>query len=99
MEILSFDGCPSARAARELVASVAAELELDPEIELLDVPDIEQAVRLRFLGSPTVRIGGRDIEPGADSRTDYVLSCRLYRSDEGLRGLPRREWIVEAFGR
>ncbi len=64
MEILSFDGCPSARAARELAASVAAELELDPEIELLDVPDNEQAVRLRFLGSPTVRIGGRDIEPG-----------------------------------
>ena len=99
VEILSFDGCPNARAARELVASVAAELELDPEIELLDVPDNEQAVRRRFLGSPTVRIGGLDVEPGADSRTDYVLSCRLYRSDKGPRGLPRREWIIEAFSR
>lgn len=37
--------------------------------------------------------------PAADSRTDYVLSCRLNSSDEGPRGLPRREWIVEAFGR
>ena len=99
VEILSFDGCPSAGAARELVASIAVELGLDPQINLLDVSDNEQAARLRFLGSTTVRIGGRDVEPGADSHTNYVLSCRLYRSDEGPRGLPRREWIVEAFSR
>ena len=29
----------------------------------------------------------------------YVLACRIYRSDEGASGLPRREWIAQALVR
>ena len=99
VEILSFAGCPNAGAAYELVESVSAELQLDPEIDVVEVSDNEQAATLRFLGSPTVRVNGRDVEPSVDSRTAYVLSCRLYRSDEGPSGLPRREWIAQALVR
>ena len=99
VEILSFSGCPHAGAAYELVESVAAELGLDPEIEVIEVSDNEQAAALRFLGSPTVRIGGRDVEPGSAPRRDYVLACRIYCGDEGASGLPRREWIREALVR
>ncbi len=96
VEILYFQGCPNHEPTLELVDRVAKELRLDPVVELVEVPDNEVAARLRFLGSPTVHIGGRDVEPGADKRTDYGLSCRVYRSDQGVAGQPDEAWIRAA---
>lgn len=62
---------------------------------LREVPDDEQAQRERFLGSPTIRVDGRDIEPGAAARTDYGLKCRIYQTPAGLSGLPPDEWLVD----
>ena len=39
---------------------------------------------------------GRDIEPGADERTEYVLACRIYRTDEGIAGVPDDRWLRDA---
>lgn len=96
VEILYFDGCPNHERARELVKQAAAELELQPEIELIEVADADTATRLRFLGSPSVRVDGRDVEPGADERSDFLLSCRVYRSERGLAGQPEADWIRDA---
>ena len=96
VEILYFDGCPNHAAARALVERVAAELRVEPQIELVDVTDAAAAAQLRFLGSPTVRVDGRDVEPGADERGDFVFSCRVYRSERGLSGQPDAGWVREA---
>jgi hypothetical protein len=96
VEILYFDGCPNHEPARELVEQVAAELGLQAEIELVEVADAEAAERFRFLGSPSVRVDGRDVEPGAEERSDFVLSCRVYRSERGLAGRPEADWIRSA---
>jgi hypothetical protein len=53
--------------------------------------------RVRFLGSPTVRVNGRDVDPDAVDRTDYGLKCRIYRPDHpGESQLPPEEWIRAA---
>ena len=96
VEILYFDGCPNHEPARDLVEQVAAELGLQAEIELVEAADTDTARRLRFLGSPSVRVDGRDVEPGADERSDFVLSCRVYRSERGLVGRPEADWIRDA---
>ena len=96
VEILYFDGCPNHEPARDLVEQVAAELGLQAQIELVEVPDADTATRLRFLGSPSVRVDGRDVEPGADARSDFVLSCRVYRSERGLVGQPEADWLRSA---
>ncbi len=96
VEILFFDGCPNHERARLLVERVAAELGIEPELHLVNVPDPEAARRLRFLGSPTIRVDGRDVEPGAEERSDYVLSCRVYRTESGFAGQPDERWIREA---
>ena len=96
VEILYFDGCPNHEPARALVEQVAAELGLQPEIELVEVADADTARQLRFLGSPSVRVDGRDVEPGADERSDFVLCCRVYRSERGLAGRPEADWIRSA---
>ena len=62
VEILYFDGCPNHEGAVALVERVASDLEVEIEIELVNVPDPEAAQRMRFLGSPTVRVAGHDVE-------------------------------------
>lgn len=96
VEILYFEGCPNHQAARALVEQVARELQVEPEIELVEVADPQAAVALGFLGSPTVRVNGRDVEPGAEARREFVLSCRVYRGESGFSGQPEERWIHDA---
>jgi hypothetical protein len=96
VELLYFDGCPNHDALlprlRRLVEKSDAELDL--ETRRIDTED--EARQTHFLGSPTVRIDGRDIEPGAEARDDYGLKCRLYRTEAGVIALPPDELLVAA---
>jgi hypothetical protein len=96
VEILYFDGCPNHEPARALVERLAAQLRIEPEIRLVEVADPEAAVALRFLGSPTVRVNGVDVEPGAAERRDFALSCRIYRSEGRVAEQPQESWVREA---
>ena len=96
VEILYFAGCPNHEPARALVERLATQLRITPKIELVEVADPEAAVALRFLGSPTVRVNGRDVEPGADERRDFAFSCRIYRSERGVAEQPEESWVREA---
>jgi hypothetical protein len=77
VELLYFEGCPNHHAARELVERAATERGLAIDLRLVEVTSPEDAERLRFLGSPTVRVNGRDVEPGADARHGFVLASEL----------------------
>ncbi len=96
VEILYFEGCPNHHPAIALVERVSRELGLDPNLRLVNVPDQEAAQRLRFLGSPTVRVGGRDVDPRTEERDDYALSCRLFKTRAGISGQPEEQWVREA---
>lgn len=72
---------------------------MKPAIELVNVPDADAATRLRFLGSPTVRIEGTDVEPDADQRLHFTLACRVYRTEHGLAGQADPGWIRAALTR
>lgn len=100
VEVLFFDGCPNHEALlphlRELLNASGCD---DTSIEFVRVEDAEAAERERFLGSPTVRIDGADVEPGADERSDFGLKCRLFATPEGLRGSPADQWVLGALAR
>ena len=83
-----FSECPNAAPAIALVKKIGQELAIEPELRVVHVIDFDAARRERFLGSPTIRVDGHDVEPGADDRDDYSLSCRLYRTEAGLSGGP-----------
>jgi hypothetical protein len=53
------------------------------------------AQRLRFPGSPTIRVDGEDLFPMPD-RAGYALGCRMYATPEGLRGSPTAGVLKEA---
>jgi hypothetical protein len=95
VELLYFSGCPNVEAVRELVQRVAADEGITPDLRLVEVTP-EEVERLRFIGSPSVRVNGHDVEPGADERDTFVFACRLYRTPGGFAGQPRSEWVRAA---
>jgi hypothetical protein len=96
VEVLYFDGCPNHETLLPHLEELVRSAGLPHAIELRRVEDDAAAQRERFLGSPTVRINGRDVEPGADARNDFGLKCRLYQTPAGLRGAPPDEWLLDA---
>ena len=99
VELLYFEGCPNYRDARAEIERIAAEESVDLDLRLVEVTSPAQAEALHFLGSPTVRVDGHDVEPGADDRHAFVLACRVYRTDSGVRGQPAESWIRAALRR
>lgn len=98
VELLYFDGCPNWPRAREELNAVIAELGLGVQPKLVRVPDEQTAKQLRFVGSPTVRINGQDIDQNA-SAGGYALGCRVYWHEGHAEGVPPREWLVAALER
>jgi len=98
IEILYFEDCPNHEGAEHIVRDVLSDLQCDAEIVKIDVPDNETAERLRFPGSPTIRIDGEDIIPDID-QTDYGLRCRLYQTVNGVSGVPDPESVRAALRR
>lgn len=43
-----------------------------------------------------MRVDGLDVEPGAEERRDFALSCRIYRSERGVSEQPDEHWVREA---
>ena len=99
IELLYFDGCPGYEALLPALRDQLAAEGIEAAIERRRVETIEDAERERFLGSPTVRIDGEDVDPGAGEREDFGLECRLYRSADGVSRMPPPAWLKAALER
>jgi hypothetical protein len=96
VELLYFDDCPSYQGLRPRVERLLADRGLAGHLELVRIASIEEAEARRFLGSPTLRVDGLDIEPGADQRTDFGVKCRIYATEQGLRPVPSDDVMAAA---
>ncbi len=96
IELLWFNDCANHQGARTLVNDVVAELGIVVDVRSMEVADDAIAERIRFPGSPTIRVDGVDIEPGFEGCDDCTPRCRVYPTSSGLRGLPERSWLVAA---
>jgi hypothetical protein len=96
IEFLWFSDCPNRDAARDLLAEVLEARGLAVPIREIDATDPAIAERVRFPGSPTIRVNGTDIMPGFRNPGDYTPRCRVYHTSAGLRGVPERAWIEAA---
>lgn len=100
IDILYFDSCPGWRAAEQRVRQVLLDAGLDRlvSVRLVPVETEVDALAHRFLGSPTVRVDGDDVDPATAQRTSFGLQCRLYDSEGRLDGLPPTSLIRSALG-
>lgn len=99
IEVLFFDGCPNHEALLPRLRELLSAHGVPDPIELRRIKDEATAERERFLGSPTLRVNGEDVDPGAREREDFGLKCRLFATPAGLRGTPADEWVVSAIER
>lgn len=99
VEFLWFDGCPSHEPARRLLDAVIASAAPGVQVTSVDASDPVVAAAHRFPGSPTIRVNGIDIDPNFRDPGDYAPRCRLFRTADGLRPIPPREWIEAALAR
>lgn len=93
--LLYFDDCPNWKVADQRLAAIAAERP-DVVVTRHRVETVEQAERLGFHGSPSILVDGVDVfaDPGAG----VGLSCRVYRTPQGLAGAPTMEQLRAALG-
>jgi hypothetical protein len=90
VELLWWEGCPSTDEALAMLREEMAAAGLDAEaIEVREIATDVDAQREEFVGSPTIRVDGRDVQPVPDE--PIGLSCRVYRLPDGrISPLPDR---------
>lgn len=91
IEVLYFEDCPNHLPTVERIHAVLREEGCSADVREVLVPDVQTAQRVNFLGSPSVRVNGIDIEPAAAHRKDFGLMCRRYTG-----GTPSHELIRAA---
>jgi copper chaperone CopZ len=96
IEVLYFDGCPHHEPAVERVQEVLTEEGIPAEISVVNVHNASTAEEVAFLGSPSIRVNGLDVEPEARSVREYGMMCRTYMVNGRREGLPSRETIRQA---
>lgn len=96
IDFLYFEDCPSHEQALERLQKVLKEEDVEAEVEVTEVTTEEQALDVEFLGSPTIRIEDRDIDPVLE-HPNYALSCRTYHLEDGrISPLPSEAMIRRA---
>jgi hypothetical protein len=98
IEVLVVEGCPNAEPAVQLARAVAAEAGVDPQIEIVRINDLEASQAHRFSGSPSIRIDGADVEPGAERRTPSY-GCRIHQGTSARTAFPTANGLSRRFAR
>jgi hypothetical protein len=103
VEIFYFPGCPNHVPAVDRVREVLAQEGTPAEMVEVEVNDADAAEQMGFLGSPTIRVDGQDVEPAVRGARAFGMMCRTYIDSGRRAGVPPPEWIRaavrEAMGR
>lgn len=94
IDLLYILDCPHHAAALAELKRVLSVEQISAEISEVLVTNPRMAEALKFRGSPTIRINGRDIA-GESEMQHFAVSCRLYPG-ERQPGVPPAEMIRRA---
>ncbi len=86
IQLYYFDDCPSWQVGLENLKQAVQLENISASIELIQITTNEEAQAAHFLGSPSFVVNGKDLWP--EERETYYLGCRVYQTDQGLRGSP-----------
>ena len=96
IEVFHVPGCPNHQAAIDRLRNTVRSAAIDAAIQEIAVTDDAMARQLKFPGSPTIRIDGRDVE--STPQDSYGLACRLYSNGTGVPSLEVMQRAVAAAG-
>jgi glutaredoxin len=95
IEVLYVPDCPHHPAAVRLLRDVLLAEGIAAEICQVAVKDAQAAEELRFRGSPTIRINGRDIAEDSHNLEFFGVACRVYPGAKDV-GVPPVELMYRA---
>ena len=100
IEFLFWRDCPSHPEALERLQQVMSELGIEASNDMIEVKTDEDAKRLGFPGSPTIRVNGADVHPESASQMGTALTCRVYVVEDGRYSpVPSKEMLRRALSR
>jgi hypothetical protein len=99
VSILFIKGCPGCIYTAKYVKDILADGAIDAEINLIQIDNDEDARQLHFIGSPTVRVNGMDVETGFSHAKDYGVRSRIYNVEGNQSGYPSKSMIRSAIKR
>ena len=93
IEVLYFEGCPNHLPAVERLQDTLHSLGRNDEIHQVEIRSQAEAEAVGFVGSPSIRINGADVEPWARTAKTFGLICRAYLHGSQRSGVPSRELL------
>jgi hypothetical protein len=88
--------CPNVELARAALSDALARVGLEPRWAERERTSPDLAGRIARFGSPTILVNGEDVAGDPDVA---AACCRVYPTNNGLRGVPPVETIVAAIER
>ncbi len=96
IEVLYFKGCPNHQPTVEQVRQALSAERVTHVVEEIEVRDASMAQAMGFLGSPSVRVDGLDIEKDARNAQGVGFGCRTYLDAGRRSGVPSVDMIRKA---
>lgn len=96
IQILYFPDCPLYKELDKLVKEVVQERGVDADLELINIQTKEDAEKYHFTGSPGLLVNGKDIDPLTEDAPVVLKSCKIYRTEEGMKMIPTKRMIIKA---
>ena len=94
IELLYIEDYPGHETVMGWVKEILKEHDIQAKFKLIHIRTYASAEELKFPGSPTLRIDGKDVEPL--DNPDYGIKCRLYAGGKEPSNVPPRQWIEDA---
>lgn len=98
IEVLYTEDCPFWREVTETIEEILKESKIKAVVKRVKVSGEDEAKRLRFPGSPTVRINGVDVDP-MFKETTGAIGCRVYMYQGKMYEFPPKDMIAKAVKR
>ncbi len=92
VEFLYFQSCPGHRQALLNLKAALRESAVRADLILINVTSPKQAEKVRFQGSPSIRVNGKDLD-GRDEGFSY--GCRIYQIAGKITPTPTKDFIQE----
>ena len=92
VELYFFKGCPTYQETARNLRDALKELHLQDNFDRIEVLNPEDAITKKFMGSPTIKINGTDLENKDEA---YLFGCRVYTIDGKITGTPTKKYISE----
>jgi len=95
IEVLYVPNCPNHAVALERLREILPAESFQKHVNQVLVKDAAMAQSLKFPGSPTIRINGRDVEPQGEKSAAFGLMCRLYLDGSGAPSQQKLRAAIE----